>query len=187
MSTTMFNPAAVIAKEISESVKEIDTAQMEAWIDRLMQSEAVFVAGSGRSGLMMRAFAMRLMQMGRRVHVVGDTVTPAIGERDLLIIGSGSGETQSLVSMAHKAKLIGSAVALITIKPESTIGQLADVIVQLPGTTKDQQQDALTTVQPMASLFEQTMLVVLDSVILRLMEKHELGSDQMFGLHANLE
>ncbi|MEK3735062.1 MULTISPECIES: 6-phospho-3-hexuloisomerase [Paenibacillus] len=187
MSAIMFKQAAVIASEIAESVEKIDGTQVEALIERILKSEAVFVAGSGRSGLMIRAFAMRLMQMGHRVHVVGDTVTPAIGARDLLIIGSGSGETQSLVAMAQKAKQIGSSLAAITIKPESRIGALADVVVQLPGATKDQQQDFLTTVQPMASLFEQTMLVVLDAAILRLMEKSDQQSDRMFGLHANLE
>ena len=124
---------------------------------------------------------MRLMQMGYKVHVVGDTVTPAIGARDLLIIGSGSGETQSLVSMAQKAKGIGSAVAVVTVNLESRIGKLSDAIVRLPGTTKEQNQGSLVTVQPMASLFEQTMLIVLDAVILRLMEMKELHSENMFG------
>ncbi|MGG3306077.1 6-phospho-3-hexuloisomerase [Paenibacillus lautus] len=187
MSNNIFQHAAVIAKEISESVQQVDAAQVEGLIERIAQSDAIFLAGGGRSGLMIRAFTMRLMQMGYKVHIVGETVTPAIGARDLLVIGSGSGETQSLVSMARKAKDIGSAIVVLTVKPESRIGELSDAIVQLPGSTKDQNQDTLVTVQPMASLFEQTMLIVLDAVILRLMEKSELHSDQMFGLHANLE
>ncbi|GIO96611.1 3-hexulose-6-phosphate isomerase [Paenibacillus lautus] len=189
MSKKIFQHAVVVAKEIAESVGQVDAGQIEGLIERIEQADAIFVAGGGRSGLMIRAFAMRLMQMGYKVHVVGDTVTPAIGARDLLVIGSGSGETQSLVAMAQKAKHIGSAVAALTIKPDSRIGELADTIVQLPGTTKNQNQiqESLVTVQPMASLFEQTMLIVLDAVILRLMGKSELHSDQMFGLHANLE
>lgn len=187
MSQKIFQQAAVVAKEIAESIQQVDAVQIEELIERIEQSDAIFLAGGGRSGLMIRAFAMRLMQMGYKVHLVGDTVTPAIGARDLLFIGSGSGETQSLVAMAQKAKDIGSAVAVVTVKPESRIGQLSDAMVQLPGTTKEQNQDTLVTVQPMASLFEQSMLIVLDAVILRLMEKSELHSDQMFGLHANLE
>jgi 6-phospho-3-hexuloisomerase len=187
MSQKIFQQAAVVAKEIAESIQQVDAVQIEELIERIEQSDAIFLAGGGRSGLMIRAFAMRLMQMGYKVHIVGDTVTPAIGAQDLLFIGSGSGETQSLVAMAQKAKDIGSAVAVVTVKPESRIGQLSDAMVQLPGTTKEQNQDTLVTVQPMASLFEQSMLIVLDAVILRLMEKSELRSDQMFGLHANLE
>ncbi|SEK39005.1 6-phospho-3-hexuloisomerase [Paenibacillus sp. cl141a] len=187
MSHNIFQHASVIAKELSESVQQVDAGQIEELIERIVQSDAVFLAGGGRSGLMIRAFAMRLMQMGFKVHIVGDTVTPAIGANDLLLIGSGSGETQGLVSMARKAKGIGSAVAVVTVRPESSIGKLSDAMVQLPGTTKEQNQDILVTVQPMASLFEQSMLIVLDAIILRLMEKSKLRSDQMFSLHANLE
>jgi 6-phospho-3-hexuloisomerase len=53
---------------------------------------------------MMRAFAMRLMHIGFQVHVAGDVTTPAIRGGNLLIIGSGSGETSGLVSMAAKAR-----------------------------------------------------------------------------------
>ncbi|MCG6198002.1 SIS domain-containing protein, partial [Anoxybacillus sp. LAT_38] len=73
-----------------------------------------------------------------RAYVVGETVTPTFEKDDLLIIGSGSGETKSLVSMATKAKSIGGAVAAVTIFPESTIGQLADLVITLPGSPKDQ-------------------------------------------------
>lgn len=187
MDKPIFQHADVIAREISESVQKVDGTQIEELIKRIMRSESIFVAGGGRSGLMIRSFAMRLMQMGYKVHVVGETVTPAIGERDLILIGSGSGETQSLVAMAQKAKSIGSALAVVTIKPESRLGKLSDTVVVLPGATKDQNPDNLVTVQPMASLFEQTLLIVLDAVILRLMEQKKLQSDNMFGLHANLE
>lgn len=187
MGKPIFRQAVLIVKELSEAVQKVGAVQVEALIERILHADAIFVAGGGRSGLVMRTFAMRLMQMGYNVHVVGDTVTPAIGSGDLLVIGSGSGETQSLVAMAQKAKHIGSDVAALTIQPESRIGQLSDTIVQLPGSTKEQHQDVLVTVQPMASLFEQTMLIVLDSIILRLMEVSELQSDQMFSLHANLE
>lgn len=187
VSKPFFHHAVAIAKELTESVQKLEAVQIEALIERILHADAVFVAGGGRSGLVMRTFAMRLMQMGYNVHVVGDTVTPAIRPGDLLVIGSGSGETPSLVAMAQKAKQIGSNVAVLTIRSESRIGKLSDAIVQLPGSTKDQHEHALVTVQPMASLFEQTMLIVLDSIILRLMEVSELQSDQMFSLHANLE
>lgn len=187
MKATEFKPALLIAKEIAASVERIRSMEVEALMERIAVSETIFVAGGGRSGLMIRSFAMRLMQMGVNVHVVGETVTPAIGPSDLLIIGSGSGETKSLVSMAHKAKDIGSSVALLTIQPESSIGRLADTVVRLPGTTKDHGSVTLTTVQPMASLFEQTLLVLLDGIVLKLMETADVAPGQMLGRHANLE
>jgi 6-phospho-3-hexuloisomerase len=52
---------------------------------------------------MVKAFAMCLMQMGIDAYVVGETVTPNLEKEDLLIIGSGSGETKSLVPVADPA------------------------------------------------------------------------------------
>jgi 6-phospho-3-hexuloisomerase len=179
--------AAEITQELQRSVALIADEGAEKLAERIAQSDNIFLAGAGRSGLMGRAFAMRLMHIGLHAYVVGETVTPGIGRDDILIIGSGSGETKSLVSMAQKAKSLGASVAAVTIFPESTIGSLADIVVELPGTPKDQAGDGCTTIQPMASLFEQTLLLFYDAVILRLMKERDLKSDQMYGRHANLE
>lgn len=176
-----------IVNELTRTVDQIAEAEAEQLVTRILESKKIFVAGAGRSGLMVRAFAMRLMHMGLRAYVVGETVTPNFEKDDLLIIGSGSGETKSLVSMATKAKSIGGAVAAVTIFPESTIGQLADLVITLPGSPKDQADSGTKTIQPMGSLFEQTLLLFYDAVILRLMEKMGWDSQAMFGRHANLE
>ena len=62
-----------------------------------------------------KSFAMRMMHMGIDAYVIGETVTPNFEKDDILIIGSGSGETKSLVSMAEKAKSIGGTIAAVTI------------------------------------------------------------------------
>lgn len=125
--------------------------------------------------------------MGIDAYVVGETVTANLEKGDLLIIGSGSGETKTLVSIAEKAKSLGGTVAAVTISPDSTIGKLADIIIKLPGSPKDQSESEYKTIQPMGSLFEQTMLLFYDALILRFMEKKGLDSTKMYGKHANLE
>ena len=89
--------------------------------------------------------------------------------------------------MAEKAKELGATVAAVTIKPDSTIGKLADIVVELPGSPKHESGEEHATIQPMGSLFEQTLLLFYDAVILRYMDKKGLTSDTMFGRHANLE
>ncbi|AIQ55333.1 6-phospho-3-hexuloisomerase [Paenibacillus sp. FSL R7-0331] len=178
--------AQEIVGELQRSAAELDGGGAEPFAELLQRSGKIFVAGAGRSGLMGRAFAMRLMHAGRAAYVVGETVTPGIEAGDVLVLGSGSGETKGLVAMAEKAKAIGAAVALVTIAPESTLGRLADYTVQLPGATKEASGER-ATIQPMASLFEQTLLVFYDAVILRLMEWTGQTTTQMFGKHANLE
>lgn len=181
------NYASVIVHELYRSVERIEADEAGRLTDLILASDKVFLAGAGRSGLVGRAFAMRLMHMGIDAYVVGETVTPGIGPNDALIIGSGSGETQSLVAMARKAKSAGASVAAVTIAPESTIGSLADAVVKLPGSPKDKASGSYATIQPMASLFEQTLLVFYDAVILGIMDKKGLDSGTMFGRHANLE
>lgn len=179
--------AAKIIEELQHAVSFIQEAEADRLADRLLQADKVFVAGAGRSGFMAKSFAMRLMQMGYNAYVVGETVTPSIGKGDLLVIGSGSGETKALVSMTQKAKTLEAGVALVTIFPESAIGKLADVIVRLPGSPKDKEISRSNTIQPMASLFEQTLLIFYDAVILKCMERREITGSEMYDRHANLE
>lgn len=176
-----------IIDELQRSISQINEEEAERMVELLLQSGKVFVAGAGRSGLMGRAFAMRLMHAGKEAYVVGETVTPGIEKGDVLVLGSGSGETKGLISMAEKAKEIGAEVVAVTITPDSTIGRLASYTVKLPGSPKDQASGSYSTIQPMASLFEQTMLVFFDAIILRMMEKTGQTTKQMFGKHANLE
>jgi 6-phospho-3-hexuloisomerase len=178
--------SAAIVQELSVALSRIDPAGGEKLADAILEARQIFTAGAGRSGFMVRAFAMRLMHMGFVSHVVGETVTPNIEAGDLLIIGSGSGETASLTAMAAKAKSLGAFVALITIFPGSTIGGMADVVIAVPAPTP-KAKSAARSLQPLGSLFEQSLLLVLDAVILRLMEKQGQDSAAMYGKHANLE
>jgi 6-phospho-3-hexuloisomerase len=185
MHTTNF--LMKIVNELKQTADFIHDDQVEKLADRILQSKKVFMAGAGRSGLMIKAFAMRLAQMGIDAYVVGETTTPNLEKGDLFIIGSGSGETKSLVPAAEKAKSLGGFVAIVTIFPQSTIGRISDVVVQLPGAPKDQANSDYNTIQPMGALFEQTLLLYCDAVILKLMRKQGLDTNAMFGRHANLE
>ncbi|MED4096944.1 6-phospho-3-hexuloisomerase [Peribacillus simplex] len=178
---------AEIIKELNRSVDLIANEEAEKLVNGILESKKVFVAGAGRSGFMAKSFAMRMMHMGIDSYVIGETVTPNFEKEDILIIGSGSGETKSLVSMAEKAKSIGGKIATVTIFPDSTIGQLADITIKLPGSPKDQSEGDYKTIQPMGSLFEQTLLLFYDASILRFMEKKGLDTNNMYGRHANLE
>ncbi|MEY2193300.1 6-phospho-3-hexuloisomerase [Neobacillus sp. BF23-41] len=185
MNTTQY--LAEIIKELNSSVDLISNDEAEKLVNGILESKKIFVAGAGRSGFMAKSFAMRMMHMGIDAYVIGETVTPNFEKDDILIIGSGSGETKGLVSMAEKAKSIGGTIAAVTIFPESTIGQLADITIKLPGSPKDQSESDFKTIQPMGSLFEQTLLLFYDAVILRFMEKKGLDTNKMYGRHANLE
>jgi 6-phospho-3-hexuloisomerase len=179
-----------ILKELEGTLKQIDPDIAETLSDAIIFADKVFVAGTGRSQMMVRGLAMRLMHLGFTAFVVGETVTPAIEPGDLLIIGSGSGETSTLVIMANKAKKVGANLALITIHPESTLGRLADIVVRIPAvTTKSDEDSGVKTIQPGANMFEQSMLLFCDATVIRIIEKREIKGSNLILMkkHANLE
>lgn len=178
-----------ILRELEEISSGINNEPISEFTSALMQAERVFIAGAGRSGLMVRAFAMRLMHLGLSVFVAGDAITPSISKDDVLVIASGSGETGTMVQFSQTAKKNGARLALITIFPDSTIGRLADIVIQIhaPTTKSDNNEKAVPSIQPMGSLFEQSLLLVLDGVILELMNEIPRDVQSMIEMHANLE
>ena len=178
-----------ILKELEWATSLICEEDADKLLKAILNAKKVLVAGAGRTGFMGKSFCMRMMHMGIDAYVTGETVTANFEKDDVLIVGSGSGETKSLVSMAEKARSIGGTVVAITINPESTIGKLANFAIKIPGASKDRSglNEAYQTIQPMGSLFEQTLLMFYDAMILRFMDEKLLDSGKMYGRHANLE
>lgn len=180
--------SSIVIEELNRTLSAIKEKETLILAERVMKAKRIFVAGLGRSGYMMKALAMRLMHLGLQSYVVGESVTPNIERGDLLLIGSGSGETKSILLMAEKAKTVGATIALVTIRLQSSIGRISDLTVTIPAPTpKANGASTSKSIQPMASLFEQSLLLFLDLLILIIMEKKEIDADIMFEHHANLE
>ncbi|MBE7554603.1 MAG: 6-phospho-3-hexuloisomerase [Anaerolineales bacterium] len=177
-----------ILAELQTTLPGVAAEPGDRLTEAIMEADKIFVSGAGRSGLVLKAFAMRLMHLGFQVHVVGETTTPGITATDLLLIGSGSGTTSTLVVIANEARRVGAKVALITSRTGSPIGQVADIVLTIPASTPKVANPIYPqSIQPMGSLFEQVMLLTLDALILMLMAKTNLDSGAMFMRHANLE
>ena len=185
-----------ILKHLQGSPKKLRSRQVHGFINALLGAKRVFVVGAGRSGLVVRAFAMRLMHLGVDVHVIGETITPALRNDDLLVAVSGSGETSFAVSAAKTAKGIGTKIAVITSYPRSTLAKLSDYLITLPGRTKiasikshlDRQiVGEYASLAPLGTLFEITTLVFLDSVIASLMVKLGQKEEELRARHATIE
>ena len=59
-------------------INKIEEEQVSKMIETIINSDCVFIVGTGRSELVGKMFAMRLMHLGFTVYVVGDVTTPAI-------------------------------------------------------------------------------------------------------------
>jgi 6-phospho-3-hexuloisomerase len=178
-----------ILVEVSACVRQVSTEELAQAAELMEFYPRIFVAGAGRSGLCMRALSMRLMHLGKTVYVVGETTTPRLASTDLLILGSGSGRTTGLLAMAERARHQGAKILLFTTDATSPLAEMADfrVVIPAPSLNATAGKSDPISVQPMGSLFEQSMLILCDSLILGLMQKAGVIAAQMLERHANLE
>jgi 6-phospho 3-hexuloisomerase len=87
---------------------------LEALLLAKSEERKILVVGAGRSGLVGKAFAMRLMHLGFNIYVMGETITPAFGVGDLVFVISGSGSTTLPLTVAKMAKSLGAKVLAVT-------------------------------------------------------------------------
>jgi len=191
----------IAIEEILDNIKEaselIDEDIINEFMDILTESKNVFVMGAGRSGLVAKAFAMRLVHLGISAYVVGETISPAIYEEDCILAISGSGETKTIVSAVDIAKKRGSKALTLTSYPESSIGKLADCVMLVKGRTKIDTDDGdyikrqidgnYTSLTPLGTAFELTSLIFLDGLIAELMQKMGKTEDDLKYRHTVLE
>ncbi|PKE18477.1 6-phospho-3-hexuloisomerase [Macrococcoides caseolyticum] len=180
----MHNRFELILNEIKQTLSHVDVAESEKFSKDLMDASSIFVAGKGRSGLVIKSFAMRLNQLGKKAYVVGETTTPSIQKNDVFVIASGSGSTAHLKLLAQTAKDNEAYVLLLSTKDESPIADIADLTIVLPAGTK---YDAEGSKQPLGSLFEQSSQIYLDSIVLTIQEALNVDEETMQNNHANLE
>jgi 6-phospho-3-hexuloisomerase len=170
-----------ILAELGEIAGRTSEADLERLADRILEADRVYVTGMGRSGLMARSFAMRLVHLGLSVFVVGETTTPSIEEGDLLLCCTRHGRSGSLLHYIQKAHAVRASAAIITMDPESPMVERADEFLLIP--VKEGEE----TGQPLGTLFEQMLLLTLDALVIVLMEKRDFTEREMARLHTNLE
>lgn len=175
----------IILDEIHGALSAVDPVEVEAAIGALRGAHRVFLIGVGRVSLALQSFAKRLNHLGIDAWMVGSVNEPALEPGDLLVAGSGSGESLMPAAIARKGKDLGARILYLGASPASTIGRLADLVVRIPGPTKTG-NGATASQQPMASLFEQSLLLVGDAICFLIARR--TGEDpRSYGRHANLE
>jgi 6-phospho-3-hexuloisomerase len=190
--------------EIIESVKKaaslLVAEQVEDIIDTLMKArdKKILVVGAGRSGLVGKAFAMRLMHLGYQVYVTGETIAPILGPGDVVIAISGSGTTRLVVMSSKIAKeKRGARIVAITSYLDSPLGRLADQVAVVVGRTKmARREDSYISRQivgeheplaPLGTQFEVASMIFLDGIIAELMHRLGKKEEDLKARHATIE
>jgi 6-phospho-3-hexuloisomerase len=186
LPTDLQSNLKMILAENSRLATEIDFNQIADIIPFIQNADRIFVVGAGRTGLALKAAAMRLMHLGFTVFVAGETTTPAIRDNDLLIAGSGSGTTGTIVKAAEKAVSVGAKVISISTSGTSPLAKLSDHVAILPAAQKQDHGGAISK-QYAGSLFEQSVLLLTDAIIQTLWQMDGTPAEELWQRHANLE
>ncbi len=162
-----------ILRTIKDSLRTPDFEKISKAVELILSSNNVFVYGSGRSGLVSRTFAMRLMQLGLNSYFIGETTTPAVKGGDCLFLVSKTGETQTAIQTARivDERVPDADIIVLSASPESTLVEFGDVniVIDIQNGHEDNR------LAPLGTVFEDSAMIFLDGLIAVLME--ELGED----------
>jgi 6-phospho-3-hexuloisomerase len=176
----MKESAAYILAEVKDTLDRIDAAAADAVVDALIKARVIFIYGVGRSGLVGKAFSVRLVQMGLDVHFIGDTTTPIVEKEDLVLIISNTGETWSALQTANIIGRLGATVVSITSSHHSKLARASLITVEIAPHRNEKKVDVV----PMGTLFEDATFIFLDSIVPELMQKLGQTAQSMYKRHA---
>ncbi len=188
----------LMAAKIEGIAEKISEEEIRKFIQEILNAERIYVIGAGRSGLVAKAFAMRLMHLGLQSYVVGETITPAISEGDVIVAFSGSGNTKTVADISETAKEIGAKICLITSAPGSRIGRIADCSVIIENERDKVTDDSLEyeirqmmgehrSFAPLGTIFETAAMVFADAIISAIMEITRINEVDLKKRHTNIE
>jgi 6-phospho-3-hexuloisomerase len=176
--------ANAIIQENKIVLEKISKTEIGRLLEEIEKAKTIQLYAMGRMQLSVRGFAMRLKHMGFDTYVVYDTTTPAIGKGDLLL--DICAVTNVEMNVIRCAKDAGATIGLLTAHPENEHGKLADFTVRVPGQIFGGDQE-VKSIQPMASLLEQSMFLFTDILVMLLIERKKIDIKEMYLRHTNLE
>jgi len=175
--------AGTILKEIDNVVAQVNPTEAERFYGAVTSANRVFVTGEGRSLFVAQTFAMRLTHLGIAAAVIGEATCPKPSAGDLLVAVTGSGKTATVLAIAEGAKKAGCNVYGISASKDSPLATIANNLLLIPGATKAEGKGEVKSSQPLSSLFDQALHVVLDTINLLIFERRGKSKDQVKAKH----
>ncbi len=154
-----------IGQRVTAALDRIDPAAIARAVELLQKAEQIFVYGAGRSGIIGRAFAMRLVQTGLRAYVIGESVTPIVRRGDAVFILSGLGESYSSIQTANIVRREGAELIVLTARASSKMAHTATLLLSL----EFPEEPVRPRLAPLGTLFESASLRLTDALVAELM------------------
>jgi len=171
---------AYIARRVDEVLARIPSDVIHQTVDLLLKAPAIFVYGAGRSGIIGRAFAMRLVQVGLAAFVIGESTTPIVRAGDAVFILSGRGESQSSIQTANIVRREGAQLVVLTGRSTSKLAHAANLAVPLEFPDDPERPE----LAPLGTLFESASLHFTDALVSAIMKVRGESEESMRRRHA---
>lgn len=186
--TDLFRKTAMGAvKEIEQVFTRMQEVDVRGLMEAIKSTQRIFLLGAGREGISTKAFAMRLKHLGKEVYWIWDDTTPSICQHDLMICACGSADVGHENYITQKTKELGATLALITAANKGYILEIADIVVKVPAQAYKAVGDFVTSRQLMGNLFEQTLFILFDVIVMLLKEEMKITDQDMTNRHRNVE
>lgn len=195
---TIFRAMEVIMKNLNDNMIHLQKDKyfkftqkfIELVHNGLKNKRKFFLLASGRSAFILQCFATRLVHLGASVYMVTNLASiPALTDNDILIVLSGSGTTEIVVSLlknyVNAVKPYG--IVVITSHPSSIIGRIGEITIKLKGRTKRDTPDGggdSAQLTPEGTQFEIAAFVYLDSIIAELALRMGMSNNDMLKKHS---
>lgn len=162
--STFVRAQRYIGDRVTAALERVDPTLIAGAVALLSKAPQIFVYGAGRSGIVGRAFAMRLVQAGMRAYVIGESVTPIVRAGDAVFILSGQGESYSSIQTANIVRREGAQLIVLTARASSKLAHAATLLILL-----DFPEDAeRPRLAPLGTLFESGSLRLTDALVAEL-------------------
>ena len=191
---TLFRSMELIMKNIEANIDHLDKnfeftqKFIDLVHDGVTNKRRFFLLASGRSAFILQCFATRLVHIGAEVHIVTNLASmPALRQKDILIVLSGSGTTGIVVSLLNNYVNTVKPYGIVTITshPETVIGRLGDITIKLKGRSKrDKVVGDTAILTPEGTAFEQIAFCYLDAIIAELAIKMGKSNDDLLEKHS---
>lgn len=179
--------ADLVLLELSKVFAGMNESSVRNLLDEIENSNRIFLLAAGREGIATKAFAMRLMHLGKEVHWIWDHTTPAVKKGDLFICACGSANVGHENYIADMAKKAGAKLLVITASSQGFLLDISDINIKIPAEAYKAVGDFVKSEQLMGNLFEQSLLIFYDIVIMMLREEMKITKEEMVNRHRNVE
>ena len=179
--------STLVLAELSESLEFMSDSDFLILVEKLKSSNRVVVVGVGRVLISLKAWVKRLNHLGIDIDYFGSETEKPVGEDDLVLVASSSGESIIPKEISAIAKKKGASVFYVGCNDQSSVAKASDQMLILRGKSKLDSELQSKSKQPMSTLFEQQLFLLGDMIALEVMNTKGISEDDLKYEHANLE